>query len=366
MDRRESLKLTAGLGLGLGLYPFNLGEQSSDKKLGIALVGLGSYATVMLAPALKDASHCYLAGIVSGTPEKRAKWKIDHQLKDENIYDYEHFDELATNKDIDIVYIVLPNSMHAEYTIRALEAGKHVICEKPMGMNADECRKMIAAKDKSGKKLQIGYRLYYEPHHLLAHEIGKEKRLGKFLMAETSLAFRMGRPNWWRMDPVMGGGGALMDLGVYNIQAARRMAAELPSAVTAQAYVFDKNLYKGIYETYMFQLLYPSGAVSNTTCSFNAYVDRAHASYERGWVTLQPASNGGEKVVMTSGSETINIPPPITGLQQTAQMDAFARNIMEDTAVSASGEEGLTDMIIIDAIKRAIKSRRSEDIVYGL
>ncbi len=363
MKRRTSIKTTAILGMGLGLFPsFKVGDKA-EKKLGVALVGLGNYATAMLGPALLQTEHCYLSGIVSGTAEKRLKWKEQYQLKDENIYDYARFDEIAKNKDIDIVYIVLPNFMHAEYTIRALEAGKHVICEKPMGMTAAECRQMIAARNRSGKMLQIGYRLYYEDRHLLAHQIAVEQKLGKFLMAETSLAFRMGRPNWWRMDLAKGGGGALMDLGVYNIQAARRMANQLPETVTAQAYVFDKTLYKDIYETYAFQLLYPDGGVSNTTTSFNAYVDRAHASYEDGWVLLSPASNGGAPVEMTISKE-MELPPKLINLQQTAQMDAFSLNIQNRTEVTASGEEGLIDMQIIDTIKKAISSGKREEINY--
>lgn len=363
MDRRKSIKTAATLALGLGSLPYIKAMNMQTKKLGVALVGLGNYATVRLGPALKDAQHCYLAGIVSGTPEKRTKWKQEYNLKDSNIYDYEHFDDIANNPDIDIIYIVLPNFMHAEYTIRGLEAGKHVICEKPMGMNAEECRQMIAARDKSGKMLQIGYRLYYEDRHLLAHQIGVEKKLGKFLMAETSLAYKMGRPGWWRMDPIKGGGGALMDLGIYCIQAARRMANELPSSVTAQGYVFDKDLYKGIYETYSFQLQYPSGAVSNSTTSFNADSNRSFASYKEGWVLLSPSSNSGVPVVMTTNTD-IPLPPKLNGFQQTTQMDAFALNIMHHTEITASGEEGLIDMVIIDSIKEAIASGGEITIQY--
>lgn len=359
MNRRQTIKVGAITSLGLMVgNPF---KQNPEKKLGIALVGLGSYATGMLAPALQECNHCYLAGIVSGTPQKRSFWKDKYQLKDSNIYDYESFDEIANNDEIDIVYIVLPNFMHAEYTIRALQAGKHVICEKPMGMSAEECRQMIAARNASGKKLQIGYRLFYEQRHLAT--IHSAHKSGKFLMAETSLSFRMGRPNWWRTDPKMGGGGALMDLGVYCIQSARRMAGELPHKVNAQGYTFDKSLYKGIYETYTFQLEYPSGGMSNSTTSFNAYVDRAHGSYEKGWLTLQPAFNGGEKVILNTNLQ-INQPQILMGYQQTAQMDAFARNILDDTEVYASGEEGLHDMIIIDAVKKSIAERSEVEISY--
>ena len=95
-------------------------------KLGVALVGLGYYSTDLLAPALQQTKHCYLAGIVTGTPSKAETWKKKYSIPDKNIYNYETFDSIANNPDIDVVYVVLPPSMHHEYVIRAAKAGKHV------------------------------------------------------------------------------------------------------------------------------------------------------------------------------------------------------------------------------------------------
>ena len=132
-----------------------------NNKLGIALVGLGNYSEKQLAPALQETEHCYLAGIVSGTPDKVEKWTSKYNIPVDNIYNYENFDEIISNRDIDIVYIVLPNSMHAEYVIRAAAAGKHVICEKPMALTTHECDEMIDACKKAGTMLSIGYRLHF-------------------------------------------------------------------------------------------------------------------------------------------------------------------------------------------------------------
>src|SRR5690606_18797650 len=162
-SRRTFLKnltqLTAA-GLILPSVPIIGSCADSQKKLGVALVGLGNYSTVMLGPALKETTHCQLAGIVTGTPSKADKWSKEYNLPKKNIYSYDNFDTIADNKDIDIVYIVLPNSMHAEYTIRALQAGKHVICEKPMALNATEARQMVEAARKANRKLSIGYRMH--------------------------------------------------------------------------------------------------------------------------------------------------------------------------------------------------------------
>lgn len=147
MKRRQFLSnvIKAGGGLALASFypsilPLNI---KKEDKLGIALVGLGRYSTGQLAPALMDTEYCYLAGIVTGSPEKAKDWSVKYNIPDENIYNYENFDSIADNKMIDIVYVVLPNSMHAEYSIRAAKAGKHVICEKPMAISVNECENMI-------------------------------------------------------------------------------------------------------------------------------------------------------------------------------------------------------------------------------
>ena len=113
------------------------------KKLGVALVGLGYYSTKLLAPAMELTKNCELRGIVTGSPDKIPVWQEKYQIKDSNIYNYENFDAIANNPDIDVVYVVLPPSMHAEYSIRAAKAGKHVWCEKPMAPSVAECQAMI-------------------------------------------------------------------------------------------------------------------------------------------------------------------------------------------------------------------------------
>ena len=363
MDRRKAIKSAAALTLG-GALISALKPQKMQGKLGIALVGLGNYATNQLKPALEETRHCYLAGIVTGTPQKAIDWSAQCNISQKNIYNYETFDRIKDNPDIDIVYIVLPNFMHAEYTIRALRAGKHVICEKPMGMNSRECQEMIAAAKKAGKLLQVGYRLYYEPHHQAVHSTGTSKHWGKAVVMESSLGFRMAIPGIWRLDKDKGGGGAIMDLGVYCIQAARRFTGTLPVRVAAQGYNTNPELFQGIYETVTFQLEFPSGAICNATTSYSAYVDRFHAASEKGWLTLKPSFNAGQKVVMES-SEEITVKHHGNTYQQIAQMDAFSLNIKEGSPVSASGEEGLIDLQIIDAIKKSMETGTKTKINYS-
>jgi len=365
MKRRTALQLISASSISTVL-PLNATCQSSNKeKLGVALVGLGNYATRQLAPALKQTKNCQLTGIVTGTREKAEKWQLEHRIRKENIYSYDNFDEIAKNDAIDIVYIVLPNFMHAEYTIRALEAGKHVICEKPMAMNVEECKAMLAAQKKAGKLLQIGYRLYYEPVHLGVKSVGEKQVLGKVKMIESSLGFRMARVGSWRIELKKGGGGAIMDLGVYCIQAARRMVGELPKTVFARGYEGDKALFKDIYESMYFQMEFPNGSISNSSTSFNAYVDRFHTACEKGWLELKPSFTAGQKpkLSINTGVE-LTFEEQTYEYQQVAQMDAFALNIKNNTLVTASGEEGLLDLQIIDAIKKSAEKGHVVDVDY--
>lgn len=136
----------AGSGLViLGMLPWSWNDtiNPQPKKLGVALVGLGSYSTYQLAPALKQTQFAQLTGIVTGTPAKEKIWSEKYQIPQKNIYNYSNFDSIVNNPDIDVVYVVLPNSMHAEFSIRAAKAVKHVICEKPMAMNVKECDEII-------------------------------------------------------------------------------------------------------------------------------------------------------------------------------------------------------------------------------
>jgi len=199
-NRRKFLQtLSMGLGtlaLGPSLSPLESLAAAQDKKLGIALVGLGGYSSGQLAPALQQTKNCYLAGIVTGTPAKAQDWSSKYNIPKGNIYNYQNFDTIISNPAIDIVYVVLPISMHKEFTIRAAKAGKHVICEKPMALNAAECRKMIAACKQANRMLSIGYRLHFEPHNMEVMRLGKNKVYGAVTAVDAGNGFVWGgNPN---------------------------------------------------------------------------------------------------------------------------------------------------------------------------
>lgn len=327
-----------------------VGYLPQDRPLGIALVGLGGYATHQLAPALLQTRYVKLTGIVTGTAEKVKDWQDKYQLKDKNIYNYQNFDEIAKNKDIDIIYIVLPNSMHAEFAIRAAQAGKHVICEKPMAISVAECEQMIAACKKANKQLAIGYRLHFDPYNLEMVRLSREKVFGKVRLVESSDGFTAGDPNQWRLKKALSGGGPLMDVGIYALQGARYVIGEEPISVTAQTFAkTNPDKFKDVEESLAWQMEFPGGAVSSSFTTYAANVARLFASAEKGWFELDPAY-GYNGLQGRTSKGPISFPAMN---QQAAQLDGIAKSILTNTPNIVPGEEGLRDMKIITAIYEA-------------
>jgi predicted dehydrogenase len=197
--------------------------------------------------------------------------------------------------------------------------------------------------------------LYYEPYHLEMRRLATEKVFGQVKMMSSGLGYNMADPTSWRLNKNMGGGGAIMDLGVYCVQGIRRTLNELPLSITAQGYNTDKNLFKGIYEMMHFQMTFPSGAVSSSETTYSSFMDRLYATTGAEWFELRPSFSGlGASGNSSKGKIEITVPK----YQQISQMDAFADNIVNNTPILASGEEGLIDMKIIEAIKRAADTGR--------
>jgi predicted dehydrogenase len=358
---RRKFITTLGAGSALLMLPaipkFSETLFAGDKKLGIALVGLGNYSTHELAPALQETSFCYLSGIVTGTPAKAERWKQQYNIPDKNIYNYKNFDEIADNKSIDVIYVVLPNSMHCEFVIRAAKAGKHVFCEKPMALSVKECEEMIAACKKAGVRLFIGYRLHTDPYHKAAMKFRTDGHSG-ILYVQSEFGFKIGDPTQWRLKKAMAGGGALMDVGIYAIQAARYSIGEEPLSVTSQEYKTDYEKFAEVDETITWQMQFPGGHISNSTTSYSLQLNNLYISTENRWFNLMPAFNYGGIKGMTNEGE-LNF-PRIN--QQAVQMDTFAKCILDGSQSDAGGEEGLKDLKVIEAIYKSIESKSKVEV----
>ena len=329
------------------------GLTQEKKKLGIALVGLGSYSTRQLAPGLENAEHCYLAGIVTGTPEKEKIWMDKYDIPKANVYNYENFDTIADNPDIDIVYVVLPNSMHADFSIRAAKAGKHVICEKPMAVSVVECDAIIDACKKAGVKLSVGYRMQSDPYTNEVKRMVSEKPLGNVQYVSSDAGYiSRGNPDQWRLNYALSGGGALMNMGVYSIQSNIYGTGKNPISVSAQEFSTRPDYFKDTDESIAAQMEFPDGIVGNMFTSHNASANRLFVSFEKGWLELNPCHSYGPLSGRTSEGREIKYPHKS---QQMIQMDDFAKHILTGAPNYAPGEMGKRDMVIVEAIYKSIK-----------
>jgi predicted dehydrogenase len=322
-----------------------------EKKLGVALVGLGEYSSGQLAPALADTKCCYLAGIVTGTESKIAEWKVKYNIPDDNIYNYENFEQVSTNDAIDILYIVLPNALHAEYVIRGANAGKHIICEKPMGVSVRECDDMINACKQAGKMLSIGYRLHFEPHHRDVMKMGQGKVFGE--LVHVNAKHGSTDTKGWRLDKNLAGGGALMDLGIYCIQAARYTTGMEPVAIKATEGIKTKpGIFNNIEESLTWEMEFPGGLIANCETSYSSEMNLLHADAAHGWFELSPAY-AYEGIKGKTATGFVDLP---NVKQQALQMDAFAHAILTDGPVKVPGEMGRADVKIIEAVYQAMKT----------
>ena len=333
------------------------------RKLNIALCGLGRYAGY-LAEGLQESKYCKLAGIVTGTPAKAEKWQKQYNILEKNIYNYQNFDEIVNNNDIDLVYVVLPNALHKEYVIRAAKANKHVIVEKPMAVTAKDCQEMIDACKKADVQLAMGYRLHFEPYHIELKRLGQEKVFGQVRLIEVSLGYKLGaeNPKDWHYVKALSDGGSLMNLGVYCVQASRYVLGEEPISVTAQFMpVTNKSLFSEVEESITWQLVFPSGAVCTSTSAYNCGIDRFFATADDGFFELNPAVSYGPFKGRTSKSE-LNF-PDIN--QQATQCDEIGKVLLDNKQLPShiTGEEGLKDMKVLEAIYKAANTGKKVSII---
>jgi predicted dehydrogenase len=335
----------------------NMNKQEASKKLGIALVGLGHYSTDQLAPALQETENCFLAGVVTGTPDKGEKWKKKYDLPSKNIYSYQSFDTIKDNPDIDIIYVVLPNAMHKEYVIRAAQAGKHVICEKPMALTVDDCDAMIDACKQAGKMLSIGYRLHFDPYNQEMMRLGQGKVYGTIKRMEAENGQK--KVEGWRLDKELAGGGPLVDVGIYCVQGVRYTTGLEPIAVIAQeGQKKDPKKFAEVEESLTWQMEMPGGIVAACKASYSEDLNKLRAEAEKGSFELDPAY----EYKGISGKTTDTVMKFKGVNQQAKQMDDFALAIREKKQTPVPGEMGRQDVKILNAIYESMNTKKRVEI----
>lgn len=336
----------------LALASRGRGEATPQKKLGVAICGLGNYARGQIGPALRLTQNCELRGVITGSPQKGAQWAKDYGFPEANVWNYETMSRIADNQDIDIVYVITPNALHAEEVITAAKAGKHVISEKPFTTSVADAEKAIAACQAAKVKLSIGYRLHFDPFHRELKRLAREKDFGLLAKMTGANGFYMPR-KVWRAEHKLAGGGPLMDMGIYCVQAAMMTAEEkMPVAITAKEHPKTRpEFFTDVEEGLDWTMEFASGAKAELSTSYAKNVGEFRAEGAKGWLELNPAFGYNGLRLTTS-----NGPSAITGLrsQQAVQLDDFAACVREGRESPVSGAMGLRDMKIIEAIYASI------------
>jgi glucose-fructose oxidoreductase len=352
---------------GAGLAATTLATRALDaqrvpdppgRKLGWAIVGLGSLAINQILPAFARCEQSKVTALVSGHPDKARSLAARYGVADRNLYTYETFDRLRDNPDVDIVYIVLPNGMHAEYTVRAAKAGKHVLCEKPMANTPADCQQMIDACRQADRKLMIAYRLRYEPYNQALIKVAKDQEFGPLKVVLADAGFSIGDPAQWRLNKRMAGGGSLMDIGIYALSAARYLTGEEPTEVHAMEYTTPNDpRFKEVEETLTFQLRFPGGVLANCTSSYGAPFNRFRVVGTKGWAELEPALIYSNLKMRAGTWTTIEERQHPVVDHFASEMDHLSTCVMQGTDPKTPGEEGLKDLRIMMAIYQSARER---------
>src|SRR6516162_5675332 len=260
VTRREFNRLVA---LGAGTMLPRIPAMAEDRKIGYCIVGLGRISMQHFMPAIKMSNKSRITALVSGHRDKAERMAAEYGVPSGSIYNYENYDEIAKNPDIDAVYIALPNSMHADYSIRAAKARKHVLCEKPMATSVEQSRAMIQACESARRKLMIAYRCQYEPANLRAVQLIREGKLGSIQSIESAFGFPIA-PNEWRLDKKLSGGGPLVDVGIYCLNACRYLTGAEPGGVKGFSSVVDQDgRFAQVEETLSWTMEFPGGALAS-------------------------------------------------------------------------------------------------------
>ncbi|MFZ0663537.1 MAG: Gfo/Idh/MocA family oxidoreductase [Acidobacteriaceae bacterium] len=353
LTRRE-FGVLAGVAAISGMLPRAHGE---NRRLGWCIVALGRISMGHFMPGIQQGQTGRIVALVSGHREKAKRQAAIYGVAESAIYSYQDYDRIRDNKEIDAVYIALPNGMHVEYTIRGARAGKHVFCEKPMATSVADSRAMIEACRAAGKKLMIGYRCQYEPVNLKAVELIRSGAIGQVQAIESAFGFNIAKGEW-RLNRKLAGGGPLMDVGIYALNASRYLTGEEPGDIHANSSVIDHDgRFAEVEENVGWTMKFPSGILASCNTSYGSDMNgfyRVHGS--KGMIELSPAF-GYEGIHMKAhldGGKIIDMPDPQSGVDQfIVEADHFADCIRNNKEPKSDGEEGLRDMEYMSAIYEA-------------
>lgn len=335
------------------------------ERVGFAIVGLGRLSLERLLPAFARCEKAKAVALVSGSPDKAQQVAAQYGIAEKSIYDYRTYDQLKNNPDVQVIYIVLPNGLHHEFTLRGAAAGKHILCEKPMANSSKEAAEMIAACRTADRKLMIAYRIQYEPYNRYVRNLIRDGQYGKVKLIEAVNGQREGEPTQWRLNNKLAGGGALPDIGLYCLNTSRFLLGEEPVEVSATIYSTSGDArFKEVEENVLFQLKFPSGALVNSSTGYDYHDSKRYRVHmQTAWAEMSPAfsyeglqlqiSRADGKMERTEQIKLANKD------QFASEIDHMADCILNNTQPYTPGEEGLQDHRLMEAIYEAAQSGKT-------
>jgi predicted dehydrogenase len=352
---RRDFSRFAALAATSQIVPASLGAQASPRKTGYAVIGLGRIAGHFM-PGVQHTTNSQITALVSGHRDKADRIAAQYNIPAGSIYSYENFDEIAHNPAVDAVYVALPNSMHAEYTIRAAKAGKHVLCEKPMATSVADSEKMIAACKAANVKLMIAYRCHYEPTNLRAIKLIRDGELGQVQTIQSAFGFNIAAGEW-RLNKQLAGGGPLYDVGIYSLNACRYLTGDEPDRICSYSSVIDHDgRFNEVEENVSWTMHFPSGIVASCSTTYGANMAGYYRVYgSKGWLEVDNAFvyEGLHLRADLSGKQLDEPNPARDPSHFQAEAEHFSQCVQDNLEPQSPGEEGLRDMRYIAEIYRS-------------
>ncbi|CAM3508311.1 Gfo/Idh/MocA family protein [Deinococcus frigens] len=334
--------------------------EARKAQIGYAVLGIGTLTIDELLPAFAVGQRSRLAAVVSDDHDKAVVTALAYGLTEDDAYDYDRFEDLQKRGDVHAVYIVLPNSLHLEYTRRAAKIGKHVLCEKPLAANPEDAGAMVRVCAKYGVKLMTAYRCQYTPHHWRARDLMQNGELGQVKLIHSVNVQVEPNDGQWRLTDKLAGGGSLLDVGLYCLNTIRFLLAEEPSSVYAQTFSTpDDERFGEVEETVAWQMTFPSGVIAHCSCSYGAAHARTLDVFgAAARLTLDPAFDYTNLRLTVQTLETITEHRLPETDQFALEIDHFSACIEEDRQPFTPGEEGLQDQQLMAAIYQSAREGR--------
>ena len=338
--------------------------EAVPQRTGFAIVGLGRLALGEILPAMAKTKYCKPVALVSGDRAKAMKIAAQYGIKESAIYDYTSYDQLAQNPEVQAIYIVLPNAMHAEFVVRGAKTGKHILCEKPMATSVKDCERMIAACKAANVKLMIAYRSQYEPYDKALVKMIRDGKLGKLKQFISTNSQNQGDPTQWRLRKALAGGGCMPDVGVYCLNAARFLSNEEPVEVMASVdQPKDDPRFMEVEASCQVVAKFPSGFTAVFNSAYNAHKSQfLRVEGTEAFAELNPAfAYHGIKMKFAryeaENKMDMSHEPQLEEKDQFAEeMDHFAFCVQRNLMPHTPGEEGLQDQRITDAIYESART----------